>query len=209
MPVGASTNLVLLVTPTAEGQITNSVTVSSFFNDPNPTNSVTTAITTVNAAPTISDQTSNVVALAGSNVTFTVTATGTAPLGYQWMFYGTNLSGQTSTSLLVPNVQPADSGPYSVLVTNVAGQATSTPATLRVLVAPIFTLSGLAMTPTNVSMSIDSVNGLNYTLEYKNALTDPAWTPTDAPVIGTGATIILQDTNGTTLPSRFYRINCN
>jgi hypothetical protein len=53
------------------------------------------------------------------------------------------------------------------------------------------------------------VLGVNYTLQYKNFLTDPSWTAIAPPVAGTGLTITLQDTNTPTLPSRFYRVSCS
>ena len=65
------------------------------------------------------------------------------------------------------------------------------------------------MTATNVALTLNSAPGLNYTLEYKDALTDAEWTPIFPSVIGTGIPIVLQDTNGAVLPSRFYRVNCN
>jgi hypothetical protein len=73
----------------------------------------------------------------GENAIFTVTANGTQPLNYQWRFNGTNLAGATGTSYTRLNAQPAEAGPYTVVVTNVAGTITSAPATLTVTV-PIF-----------------------------------------------------------------------
>jgi len=48
---------------------------------------------------------------------------------------------------------------------------------------------------TNVSISVSSVGGLNYTLEYKDAITNADWAALPPAVTGTGGTIILQDTN--------------
>jgi hypothetical protein len=84
-------------------------------------------------APTIISQPQSQTVAAGANVTFTVTATGTAPLSYQWRRNGTNVSGATSTSLTLSNVQPANAGNYSVRVTNAFGVATSSNAVLTVL----------------------------------------------------------------------------
>jgi len=78
-----------------------------------------------------------------SNVTFTVSASGTAPLSYQWRF-GTNaIAGATSTNLTLTNVLFAQAGSsYSVLVTNAGGSATGGPATLTVVdtIAPTITV---------------------------------------------------------------------
>ena len=67
---------------------------------------------------------------AGANVTFSVTATGAAPLSYQWQFNGVNRTGATDSTLVLPGVTTNQSGPYQVIVTNVAGAITSTVAAL-------------------------------------------------------------------------------
>lgn len=78
----------------------------------------------------------------GSNVTFTVAATGTAPLSYQWRFNGTNLVngpgvfGATTSTLIVSNVQHARSGNYSVVVSNLRGSVASANAALLVNTPP-------------------------------------------------------------------------
>ena len=69
----------------------------------------------------------------GTNASFAVTASGTAPLSYQWRLDGHDLSGQTSNKLTFSVVQPADEGDYTVVVTNVAGTVTSEPARLWVV----------------------------------------------------------------------------
>jgi endonuclease/exonuclease/phosphatase family metal-dependent hydrolase len=68
-----------------------------------------------------------------SNVTFTVTASGTLPIGYQWLFGATNLPGATSAHLTLTNVLFAQAGSYSVVVTNAGGATTSGPITLTVV----------------------------------------------------------------------------
>ncbi|HVM49585.1 MAG TPA: immunoglobulin domain-containing protein [Candidatus Acidoferrum sp.] len=71
--------------------------------------------------------------VAGDTVTFTVIAEGAAPLAYQWMFNGTNITGETSTSLTLGSVMPSQAGDYSVLVSSPAAlSALSTNATLWV-----------------------------------------------------------------------------
>jgi hypothetical protein len=154
--------------------------------------------------PTISSQPANKVVVAGSNATFSVTATGVPTPVYQWLFNGVSVPGATASSLALNNVQAAQAGTYSVLVANSAGSLTSSNATLRVLVAPALT-SQPGM-PFQVSLS--SVTGLVYTLEYKNALDDPAWTPLTPSLIGTGGPLMLQDTNSV-VGTRFYRVRCD
>ena len=52
--------------------------------------------------------------LQGSNATFTVQATGLAPLHYQWQFNGTDISAATTTSYTVISAQPGNAGSYTV-----------------------------------------------------------------------------------------------
>jgi hypothetical protein len=68
----------------------------------------------------------------GGTAVFTVNASGTAPLVYQWRRLGTNLPGATASSFVKNNVQPMDAGSYSVVISNVAGFATSDDAVLTV-----------------------------------------------------------------------------
>ncbi|RYD24429.1 MAG: DUF642 domain-containing protein [Verrucomicrobiaceae bacterium] len=72
---------------------------------------------------------------AGSSVTLKVTAQGAGTLSYQWRFNGTPISGATSATLELVNVQSTAAGTYDVVVSNSFGQVTSSPATLSVLVA--------------------------------------------------------------------------
>ena len=81
--------------------------------------------------PVITSPPTNQVAIAGSTVTFRVTASGDPPLAYQWFFNGSSLSGQTSETLVLTGVQPGDSGTYTIRVGNPGGSAQAS-ATLTV-----------------------------------------------------------------------------
>lgn len=89
-----------------------------------------------------------------SNVVLTVTATGTAPLSYQWYFNGTALTdsdritGTSTAALSISNAQFTDAGNYSVLVSNAFGLVTSTGAVLAVISPPLITQQPF-LTPTN------------------------------------------------------------
>jgi hypothetical protein len=67
---------------------------------------------------------------------FSVAASGTAPLSYQWGFNGTDLADATNSALALTNVQTTNAGSYTVVVTNSWGSVTSAVATLTVLVPP-------------------------------------------------------------------------
>src|SRR5271165_3281505 len=71
------------------------------------------------AAPSILTQPANQTVAVGQTATFTVTATGTTPLSYQWQKGATAISGATSDSYTTPVTTSADSGSqFSVVVTN-------------------------------------------------------------------------------------------
>ena len=72
---------------------------------------------------------------AGESASFSALASGTPPLNYQWQFNGTNLVGQTNTALLLSVVQVSQSGSYTMVITNLAGTASSN-AVLTVLPLP-------------------------------------------------------------------------
>jgi len=103
--------------------------------------SVTSAVATLTVLvpPQITTQPQSRTVLAGSNVLFTVSATGTPPLSYQWRFNNTDLVGVTASSYTRINAQPADAGSYSVVVSNVAGSLPSSNAVLTVNRPPSIT----------------------------------------------------------------------
>ncbi len=82
--------------------------------------------------PVIVSQPTNQTVMVGGAAIFSVTASGTPPLSYQWNFNGTNIAGATNTTLTLTNVQLNQAGNYAVLVTNVYGSALSSNAALTV-----------------------------------------------------------------------------
>jgi hypothetical protein len=132
---------------------------------------------TVEPIPTILNQPQNQIALVETNITFSVTATNTAPaiapLNYQWQFSGTNIANATNPTISLPSVSLNQSGNYQVIVANPFLAVTSTPAMLDV--RPIFvSVSGSLLTgtnytfigPTTVSFVTGYTNGsMFYTLD--------------------------------------------
>ena len=94
------------------------------------------AILTVNSAPTppsITTQPANKTVTAGQTAKFSVTASGTAPLHYQWRKNALNIAGATKAFYTTPPTTMADNGAlFSVVVTNSAGSVTSNDARLTV-----------------------------------------------------------------------------
>ncbi len=84
------------------------------------------------AAPAITTQPQSQTVNVGTNVVFTVAASGTPTPTYQWRKDGANLAGETGATLTLNNVQMAAAGVYTVVATNAAGSVTSNNATLTV-----------------------------------------------------------------------------
>jgi len=97
----------------------------------NVTNSATAA-----TAPVITTQPASVTVTAGDPVTFSVVATGTPPLTYQWRLNGLTISGATASSFSLNRAATGNAGTYSVIVTNIVGSTTSANATLTVNASP-------------------------------------------------------------------------
>ncbi len=83
-------------------------------------------------APTVT-QPANQTVLVGQTASFSVTASGTGPLTYQWYKNGVAIAGATSSTYATPPTTTGDSGAvFTVTVSNSTGSATSGPATLTV-----------------------------------------------------------------------------
>ena len=105
----------------------------------------------VGLAPIITAQPQNVAILSFESAQFSVTATGAAPLFYQWLFNGSPIFAATNSALSLGNVQPGQAGDYSAVVFNQAGSVVSTEARLIVNRVPT-----ILVPPTNSFARIGS-----------------------------------------------------
>jgi glucose/arabinose dehydrogenase len=121
---------------------------------------------TAATAPSISSQPSNVTVAAGQSAGFSVTASGTAPLTYQWQRNGVNISGANSPTYTLTTAGADNGAMFRAVVSNSAGSATSNAATLTVLANA---------TPTGTITA--PANGANYrggqTFTFSGTGTDP------------------------------------
>src|SRR5436190_16124405 len=107
---------------------------------PTPTPTPTATPTPTPVPPSITTQPANKTVNPGETATFSVTATGSTPLSYQWRKNGANITGATSRSYTTPATTAADNGSlYSVVVSNSGGSVTSHNATLTVRLPPTIT----------------------------------------------------------------------
>jgi len=122
-----------------------------------------TATLTVNpagVAPSITAQPVSQTVTAGQTATFSVTASGTAPLRYQWQRNGGTIGNATSPSYTTPATATSDNGArFTVVVTNSVGSVTSNAATLTVTPPPLPTVSSLTLNPTSVVGGLQSSTG--------------------------------------------------
>ena len=111
-----------------------SVLVSNLHGELTASNS----LAVVCAAPAVfTAQPQSQTLTAGAGLSLSVAATGTQPLCYQWRRNGVPLPGATNATFLLTNAQNADSGFYSVLVTNCAGVRASSTAVISIANAPV------------------------------------------------------------------------
>ncbi len=111
------------------------------------------ATLTANAAsvaPSITTQPTSQTVAVGQTASFSVSATGTAPLSYQWNKNGTAISGATSSSYTTPATTSSDNGAqFTVVVSNTAGSVTSNAATLM----------GIDATTTTINVTVYGASG--------------------------------------------------
>ena len=158
--------------------------------------------------PTITQPPQSQIALAGTNVSFSVTATGDG-LTYQWLVNSNNVPNATTATLELTSVTTADSGLYSVVVSNTAGSRVSDPAQLLVVPPPnpsIAPALSFAKTGSNqISLSLATVPGYRYVVQESiTPLTNDWVTLTNLPPAFTGSVLSLPQ-NLSDAPQHYYR----
>jgi hypothetical protein len=180
VPLGATSATFTVRTSSVASS--SSVTITASYGGANRTATLT--VNPAPAAPSITTQPASQSVQTGQTATFSVTASGTAPLSYQWQKNGTAISGATSASYTTPATTSADNGAqFIVVVTNSVGSATSSPATLTVTdpPPPLPTVASLTLNPTSVVGGTQSSTG-TVTLS--------------APAPAGGAQVLLSSNNG-------------
>jgi subtilisin-like proprotein convertase family protein len=144
---------------------------------------------TVLLPPSIVAQPESVSPTNGGSATFTVLATGTAPLAYQWFRGAQPLPSATSATLVIPSVTLADSGSYTVRITNPYGTVLSTPASLAVVAPPVFvTQPRGAVTNPGAQVTLSALVEGSAPIDYQWFFNE------DTPIAGaTNASLTLRD----------------
>jgi hypothetical protein len=142
-------------------------------------------------APSITAQPQNVTVTVGQAASFAVTATGTAPLAYQWRRAGSAIAGATAASYTTAATSAADGGEaFSVVVTNSAGSVTSGNAILTVN-RPI--TSALSITTSSLPGGF-AHSAYTDTLQATGGKTPYGWTVVSGQL---PAGLVLSETTGT------------
>ncbi len=135
---------------------------------------ILTVNTQTNQSPTITAQPQSRTNAVGSTATFSVTASGPGTLTYQWqknganLTNGGNLSGVTSTNLMLTNVAMTDAGAYNVVITGVGSVTSAPPAVLTVIQLPVITMQPLDFFEANAgSMASFTVAASGAGLSYQ------------------------------------------
>ncbi len=122
---------------------------------------------TASQAPSISTQPVSQTSSIGQPATFTVVASGSVPLSYQWQRNQTDISGATAASYTLPDVQLSDDGDlFRCIVTNSYGSATSNEAKLTVT-------TDSAPTATIINPPDGTLYNAGDTINYSGSGTDP------------------------------------
>jgi hypothetical protein len=119
----------------------------------------------VNAPPVITKDPAGAQVKLGASATLSVTATGTAPLAYQWRRNGVALPGATLAAYTIPAATEESAGAYDVIVSNALGTAVSSRSTVLVNVPTL-----IVRQPTGASVHEGSVLSLSVLAKGTGAL---------------------------------------
>ena len=164
------------------------------------------------AAPVITQQPAPLSVTVGQAATFTVAATGTAPLAYQWQRNGTTIDGATDATYTLASAAVADSGAlFRAVVSNSVGSATSNDATLTVVTAgPVLTItqqpadaSVVAGSTASFTVAATCSSGTLNIQWQRNSGTGGAFVTIDG---ATAASYVLASTGSTDTGARFQAV---
>jgi hypothetical protein len=152
--------------------------------------------------PSIGTQPSSQRVMIGSNVSFTVSVSGTTTFNYQWRFNSANILNATNDIYAIQVVGTNNAGNYSVVITNSAGSVTSSNALLTVIVPPTMVLQFLAGYPV---LNLNGMLSNNFVVQYSTNLTGTNWINLLFVTNLSFNPYLFLDPAGVVQPARFYR----
>jgi hypothetical protein len=156
-------------------------------------------VTAASQPPTITGTLTTNTAIAGQNVTFSIKATGTDLLTYQWMYNESNIPDATNAVLTLNNVTAAQAGTYYVTVSNNFGFTNSSPANLMVYLSAAATLIPASHANGQFAFGVSGVTNYQYVVQASTNLVDWISVQTNTAPF----TFVDSDTNQ--FGQRFYR----
>ena len=166
-------------------------------------------VTATAEAPTVTTQPAGQTVITGASASFSVSATGTSPLTYQWKKDGIAIPGATSSTYTIAATSLTDSAVFAVVVSNGAGTATSNNATLTVadaLVAPAITKQPAAQSVTagqTAKFTVEATGTAPLRYQWKlndqdiSGATDSSYATSDTNTVGNDAVFTVVVSNGT------------
>jgi len=198
VPVNGATNATYVVSNSAPTDAGSYVVVVT-----NSSGSVTSAIAsvTVIGLPIITNQPAALTIVTnGHAAVFAVGAYGWPNPAYQWRLNGAKVNGAINAALTVTNAFAVNAGTYTVVITNVYGSVTSTPAVLTV--TPLGIVTPAKLVNGQYQVSFDTATGVAYTVQYSTDL--KSWFQLFT-LSGSGTPVTFTEPAGN--PQRFYRIS--
>ena len=162
--------------------------------------------------PRILSSPQNVTLPYGASTGIMVSASGTAPLSYQWIKDGLPLNAANQTSLTLNSVTRSSEGFYSLLVSNEADVALSLPAQVRVLVPQV---AGTPRILVGGRVEFDMGDAFGGGFSEAGRLTveastnlgpDAVWLQLPGPVQFTTGRLVFTDHSASNFVNRFYRV---
>ncbi|MCC7373486.1 MAG: chitobiase/beta-hexosaminidase C-terminal domain-containing protein [Verrucomicrobiales bacterium] len=136
---------------------------------------------------------------AGGSVAFQVTASGDAPLSYQWFRDGAPIANASTPRLMLAETRPSDAGNYSVRISNFFGEVTSELVALTVVSGRMSAIRGTD----GIHITVVGELGATYSVQRSADLTN--WESV-ATVLNTGATWEFEDRIEPETEQLFYRL---
>jgi hypothetical protein len=224
----AGTSLTLTVTATgtapldyqwwdSAGAIPDATNASYTLDPAEPTNSDNYFVTVNNAFGSITSSVASVTidlppsilvppmgqtALAGTSLTLTVTAAGTAPLDYQWWDSAGAIPDATNASYTLDPAEPDESDNYTITISNAFGSITSSVATVSIGLSP-----SISVQPTGQAVVAGSAVTLSVTAAGSAPLNYQWWDSVGAIPDATNASYTLDPAEPTNSDNYFVTVN--
>ena len=147
---------------------------------------------------------------AGTPITLSAAPSDTNSYSFQWLWNGTAVGGETNPLLSLGALERTNSGWYTLVVSNNAGQSVQLNALLRALVPPILQPPQLLSNSVAHLLFQDSDGGLPYDItkvkvQWRTNLNDISWQGLTNIPYSNGTFIAIDDTNAIA-PNKFYRV---